>query len=108
MNKARSAILFLLQERTREFCRKEIVERYGIGKVMAVVSGGKERYHSVYEGLKYLGSRGGYGQGDYVMIHDGARLFADGEIIGRVMEDAVLYGACAGRNAVQRIGEAVR
>ena len=29
------------------------------------------------------------------MIHDGARPFADGEIIGRVMEDAVLYGACA-------------
>jgi 2-C-methyl-D-erythritol 4-phosphate cytidylyltransferase len=29
------------------------------------------------------------------MIHDGARPFADGEIIGRVMEDAVLHGACA-------------
>ena len=29
------------------------------------------------------------------MIHDGARPFADVEIIGRVMEDAVLYGACA-------------
>ena len=90
-----SDIILVTGEDEREFCRKEIVERYGIGKVMAVVSGGKERYHSVYEGLKYLGSRGGYGQGDYVMIHDGARPFADGEIIGRVMEDAVLYGACA-------------
>lgn len=76
-----SDIILVTGEDEREFCRKEIVERYGIGKVMAVVSGGKERYHSVYEGLKYLGSRGGYGQGDYVMIHDGARPFADGEII---------------------------
>lgn len=89
-----SDIVLVTGEGEREYCRHEIVERYGMKKVMAVVSGGRERYHSVYEGLKYLGSRGGYGPGDYVLIHDGARPFADGGIIERVMEDAVRYGAC--------------
>ena len=32
-----------------DFCRKEIVEQYGFKKVRAIVEGGKERYHSVYE-----------------------------------------------------------
>ena len=35
-----------------DYCRKEIVEKYHIQKVCAVVEGGRERYHSVYEGLK--------------------------------------------------------
>lgn len=36
------------------YCRSEIVERYGFRKVRAIVAGGRERYHSVYEGLKEL------------------------------------------------------
>ena len=38
-----------------EFCKKEIVEKYGFHKVKEIVAGGKERYHSVYEGLKAVG-----------------------------------------------------
>ena len=34
------------------WCKEEIVEKYGFTKVSAVVSGGKERYDSVYEGLR--------------------------------------------------------
>lgn len=77
-----------------EYCRKEIIEKYGFNKILAVVSGGKERYHSVYEGLKCLKAQGGYGQGDYVLVHDGARPFADAGLIARVMDDSVRYGAC--------------
>ncbi|MCI9104254.1 MAG: 2-C-methyl-D-erythritol 4-phosphate cytidylyltransferase [Lachnospiraceae bacterium] len=36
------------------YCEKEIVQAWGFSKVKAVVPGGKERYHSVYEGLKAL------------------------------------------------------
>jgi 2-C-methyl-D-erythritol 4-phosphate cytidylyltransferase len=32
----------------QEYCKKEIVERYGFRKVHKIVTGGKERYHSVY------------------------------------------------------------
>lgn len=31
------------------YCRDEIVGKYGFSKVRAIVAGGKERYHSVYE-----------------------------------------------------------
>ena len=34
-----------------DYCRKEIVEKYHFQKVKSIVTGGKERYHSVYEGL---------------------------------------------------------
>ena len=44
------------------YCRDEIVGKYGFSKVRAIVAGGKERYHSVYEGLKALGSQFSYGE----------------------------------------------
>ena len=50
-----------------DYCRETIVEKYGFKKVRAVIAGGKERYDSVYEGLKALSDC------DYVLIHDGAR-----------------------------------
>lgn len=49
------------------YCRETIVEKYNFHKVRAVIAGGKERYDSVYEGLKALSDC------DYVLIHDGAR-----------------------------------
>lgn len=35
-----------------DYCSREIVEKYNFQKVRAVIAGGKERYDSVYEGLK--------------------------------------------------------
>lgn len=70
------------------YAKQEIVDAYGIRKVAAVVAGGKERYHSVYEGLKAL--RGC----DYVLIHDGARPLISEEVIRRSMDGAVRYQAC--------------
>lgn len=71
-----------------DFCCKEIVEQYGFKKVRAIVEGGKERYHSVYEGLKAAGEI------DYVLIHDGARPFVSQPIIERTLEAVCEYKAC--------------
>lgn len=71
-----------------EYARTEIVETYGFLKVKAVVAGGAERYHSVYEGLKALKDCG------CVLIHDGARPLVTEEIIMRAVEGARQYGAC--------------
>ena len=71
-----------------EYCKKEIVDRYGFTKVKAVVAGGKERYHSVYQGLTAVG------EADYVLIHDGARPFLTQEIITRCIDGAKEYKAC--------------
>ncbi len=71
-----------------EYCRKEIVEKYGFTKVRAIVAGGAERYDSVFEGLKAVNDC------DYVMIHDGARPMLDSNIIERAWKGAVEYRAC--------------
>ena len=72
----------------QEYCKKEFIEKYGFHKVQKIVSGGKERYHSVYEGLKAAGDS------DYVFIHDGARPFVTTDIIARTLAGAKEYGAC--------------
>lgn len=71
-----------------EYCRREIVEQYGIQKVHAIVEGGKERYHSVYEGLK--AAKGA----DYVLIHDGARPLVTADMIARSIETVRNTAAC--------------
>ena len=64
---------------------EEIVNKYHFGKVRAVVSGGKERYDSVWNGLKAVrdGMAGEEAKEGYVYIHDGARPLVDEEIIKR-------------------------
>ena len=71
-----------------EYCRKEIVEAEGFRKVKTVVTGGKERYDSVFAGLKAASGC------DYVLIHDGARPLVTDEIISRAAQAAVSDEAC--------------
>lgn len=71
------------------YCRREIVEKYGFNKVVSVTPGGKERYHSVQNGLKMCRDT------DYVFIHDGARPFINREILERGLECVQRCGACA-------------
>lgn len=71
-----------------EYCRREIVEKFCFKKTVSVVEGGKERYHSVYEGLKAAGDC------DIVLIHDGARPLIDREMIHNAIDGAAVYGAC--------------
>ena len=71
-----------------DYCRTEIVERYHLTKVKAIVEGGKERYHSVYEGLKAVR------ESDYVLIHDGARPFLEQDVINRILLAVSEYKAC--------------
>ena len=75
-----SSIILVCGKDDVEYCRKEIVEKYGLTGVSAVVPGGKERYHSVYEGLKSVGDA------EYVFIHDGARPMLNADIIRRLQE----------------------
>ncbi len=72
-----------------EHCRETIVERYGFDKVRAIVPGGKERYHSVMQGLKAVST-----DADYIFIHDGARPFITQEILERVLGDVQEKQAC--------------
>lgn len=71
-----------------DFCRKEIVDKYGFKKVSHIVEGGRERYHSVAVGLQCLENC------DYVFIHDGARPLVSRDILDRAYSCVRECGAC--------------
>ncbi|HZG71164.1 MAG TPA: 2-C-methyl-D-erythritol 4-phosphate cytidylyltransferase [Chondromyces sp.] len=64
-----------------------LLNKYNIQKVNKLVYGGKERQHSVFNGLKTLDERG------IVLVHDGARPFITEDIIHQLMEEAERIGA---------------
>ena len=72
-----------------EYCQKEIVEKYGFSKVRKIVSGGAERYNSVWNGLQQITEEDGF-----VYIHDGARPFVDDTMIERAYSCVEETNAC--------------
>lgn len=81
-------IILVTGETEIPYCREQIVERFGLKKVSRIVSGGKERYHSVYHGLCALEHC------SYVLIHDGARPFVDQPMLERALTAVRENGAC--------------
>ncbi|WP_251860690.1 2-C-methyl-D-erythritol 4-phosphate cytidylyltransferase [Clostridium sp. Marseille-Q2269] len=81
-------ILVTLQDKI-EVCRK-IIDKYNINKVSKIVSGGKERQDSVYNGLKAVSK-----DCDVVLIHDAARPFITDDIIENGIKCVKKYGAAA-------------
>ena len=71
-----------------EYCRGKIVEPFDFTKVSRIISGGTERYHSVWNALQEIES------GGYVFIHDGARPFVEEEIITRAYTSVLKNKAC--------------
>ena len=87
-NKDVDEIVLVTGEHDVDYCRHQIVEQYGLKKVKHIVPGGKERYHSVYNGLCALeGAK-------YVLIHDGARPMVTQEIIAHNIEAVRCRRAC--------------
>lgn len=84
-------IILVTGEGQEEYCRKEIVDAYGFSKVKKIVTGGKERYHSVAKGLDVIPDPSSC---HYVLIHDGARPFAAPEMIERGILAVQKYDAC--------------
>lgn len=85
-----------------EYCRSEIVDKYSFDKVRNIVAGGKERYNSVYAGLKSAG--GLYDSANerfYVYIHDGARACIDESVLLECRNNVKLYSACIPAVAVK-------
>lgn len=80
-------IVLVVAAEDAEFVRDEIVGRFGFQKVTAIVSGGAERYLSVYEGLKRVTK-------PYVLVHDGARAGVTPQIVADAALAAMEYGAC--------------
>lgn len=82
------SVILVASEDDMEYCRKEIVDKFGFNKVVKIVSGGKERYHSVLNGIKAAS------ECDYIFIHDGARPFVTQDMLERLLECVEESKAC--------------
>ena len=82
------SVILVASEDDKEYCQKEIVEKYRFRKIDKIVSGGKERYHSVLNGIKAAG------ECDYIFIHDGARPFVTLDMLQRLYECVTECNAC--------------
>lgn len=81
-------IILVVGEHQEDYCQREIVEKFHINKVSKIVTGGAERFHSVWNGLQEVAEDG------YVFIHDGARPFVTEEILLRAYETVQREKAC--------------
>ncbi len=81
-------IILVVGDNQKEYCQEEIVSKYHFQKVKKIVSGGKERYHSVWNGLQEVQGEG------YVFIHDGARPFVDEDMLQRVYQEVQIHKSC--------------
>lgn len=70
--------------------QQQLINKYGLTKVTAVVAGGKERQDSVRNGLAAIN-----GKCDIVVIHDAVRPFVTEELIKQVVAAAKTTGAAS-------------
>ena len=85
-------VILVVGEGEEEYCRQSFVEKYNFKKVSAVIKGGRERYHSVYQALCHIAFQNK--NDSLVFIHDGARPFVSEEILQRAYDAADKNGAC--------------
>ncbi len=81
-------IILVTSDDCIDWCRQEIVEKYGYDKVRSVVPGGKERYDSVEAGLAACTDTA------IVLVHDSARPFLTEEILENGLRAVQKTGAC--------------
>jgi len=84
-------IVVVIPEAEITYCRDEVIARYAINKVSAVVPGGAERQDSVRRGLAALEAAD---DDDLVLIHDGVRPLFDAGALEQLVEATVNHGAC--------------
>lgn len=81
-------VVLVVGKGEQDFCETEIVEKYGYKKVKTIVEGGRERYHSVFNGIAAID------EAETVYIHDGARPFISEKILIDLEKEVKLSKAC--------------
>ena len=81
-----NSILLVAHPREVDYCRDEIVIRYQLANVLAVIAGGATRHQSEYCALSYLRPRIEGGEVGIVLFHDGARPFVTPDEIERLIQ----------------------
>lgn len=76
-------IILVLNKECINYCKDEILNKCNLKKSILIVEGGKERQHSVYNGLKMVNP-----DTDIVLIHDGVRPFVEISEIQKIIKSA--------------------
>lgn len=98
-------IVLVVGQEEIHWCQREIVDKYGFTKVLAVVPGGTYRQHSVYNGILALSAE----PEDMVIIHDGARPLVTADILKATINTAREKGAAVAavpvKDTIKRVGD---
>jgi len=81
-------IILSVPEDDRDYCWREIVKPFELGKVTQIVVGGQRRQDSVRNGLFAISD-----PPDLVLVHDGVRPFIHDDIVGNSISCAEQTGA---------------
>ena len=81
-------IILSVPEDDRDYCWREIVKPFGLGKVTQIVVGGLRRQDSVRKGLLAISE-----PPDLVLVHDGVRPFIENAAVEDVISCAEQTGA---------------
>lgn len=71
---------------------EEMIQRYALKKIKAVISGGKGRQDSALNGMRYIQLNGGKDD-DVIVIHDGVRPLIQENILSENVRIAKKYGS---------------
>jgi len=71
---------------------ESMIQRYGLKKIKAVISGGKDRQDSVLNGIKYI-EKSDTKDDDVVVIHDGVRPLIQESILSENVRVAKKHGS---------------
>ena len=82
-----SEVVLVVPKQDRERALTDVVERYGLKKVMKVVPGGATRQESVHHGLNEVDA-----DVEIVVVHDAVRPFVTEDLIERSIEAARKHG----------------
>lgn len=83
-------IIVVAKKEEITYCKKEVVSKYDFSKVKKIISGGKTRQESVYNGLKEVSLNS-----DFVLIHDGARPLIRKQTIEKMIRKVANFDAVA-------------
>ncbi len=81
-----SDIVLVVRREDMDYCRSQLREGGGFGKIAAFVPGGAERSASVYQGLQET-------RADMVLVHDAVRPFISEGLLERVVAATREHGA---------------
>ncbi|MDX9702739.1 MAG: 2-C-methyl-D-erythritol 4-phosphate cytidylyltransferase [Candidatus Auribacterota bacterium] len=82
-------IVLVVPQDDCSLCKTDMIDAFGVRKIIDIVPGGRRRQDSVFNGLRALQKV----QPSYVLIHDGVRPFFSDELCLDIIEETRRHGA---------------